>query len=260
MPAGIVNVLVLGSDSRSTTSYRGLSDVITLLQLNSERTHVNLVSIPRDVTLAGSGKINETYATGGAAAVSARVSRILNDLPIHYTIETTFNRFVHIMELLGGVTVENRVASHSFGPSFAAGPIYLNGDDALAYVRERKGLPHGDLDRTERHRATLTAILAKLHDLATTEPAHLAQLVPQFYGQVRIGNLSQEQAATLVSYLPGLTSASVTSVMLPIARFGSGGSTDVVNQARAAELAEALKTGDLSGYVAAYGTETRLTG
>jgi anionic cell wall polymer biosynthesis LytR-Cps2A-Psr (LCP) family protein len=39
--------------------------------------------------------------------------------------------------------------------------ITLRGEEALAYVRERKQLPHGDLDRAERQRVVLQAILAK---------------------------------------------------------------------------------------------------
>ncbi len=260
LPEGVVNVLVLGSDSRSQTSFDGRADVITLVQLNPERTRVNLVSIPRDVTQAGRGKVGETYARAGAEGMRERVSAILGDLPIQYTVETTFNRFVRIMELLGGVTVQNLHASHSFGPTFPAGPIEINGEDALAYVRERKGLPHGDLDRTERHRATLTAIVEKVHALAAQAPKHLAELVPQLYDQVRIGALTTEQAQELLRLAPRLTASSVTSVMLPIARFGKGGSTDVVNAARSAELAAALQTADLTGYVAAYGTGTGLTG
>ncbi len=47
----------------------------------------------------------------------------------------------------------------------------------------------------------------------------------------------------------------VTSLLVPIARFDtiSGASVCVVNEARTAQLAEGLKAGDLSDYVARYG-------
>jgi len=41
------------------------------------------------------------------------------------------------------------------------GNINLRGEEALAYVRERTQLPHGDLDRADRQRVVLHAILAK---------------------------------------------------------------------------------------------------
>ncbi|MFV0458908.1 MAG: LCP family protein [Actinomycetales bacterium] len=260
LPAGLVNVLAIGSDTRDESGFTGRSDAIIVVQLNPERTHINLVSIPRDVTSGGS-KINAAYARGGTSRLAEQVSATLGGIPIHLTVETTFGRFIAIMELLGGVTVQNRIASHSFGPAFPAGPLYINGDAALSYNRERKGLPNGDLDRTERHRATLTGIVAKVHEVYTTMPEKMQSLVPGLYENVRVRDLSLEQAMALLDFAPRLTEASVTSVMLPISGFSStGGFSDVVDQVQTAELVAALNTGDLTGYVATYGTGTDLTG
>ena len=57
--------------------------------------------------------------------------------------------------------VYNKYASNSGGYKFPVGNVNLRGEQALAYVRERKQLPHGDLDRAERQRVVLQAILAK---------------------------------------------------------------------------------------------------
>ncbi len=263
---GAVNVLVCGSDSRSRTSFAGRSDVITVVQLTGDRKRINLVSIARDCYVAlpggGHGKINAAYDSSGAKGLATTVSRVLGGLPIAYTLETGFATFVDIVDALGGVTVTNRFASDSSGVAFAQGPVDLKGPVSLTYVRERHGLPNGDLDRTERHRAMLTGMLGKLSAMARQDPTALARLVPQLMTKVRSSGLTARQAASLVPVVSKMTTASVTSVMVPVARFDmiDGASVDLVNVSRTAELAAALKRGDLSGYVKRYGTSDAPTG
>jgi LCP family protein required for cell wall assembly len=265
LPAGNVTVLVIGSDSRSRTALDGRSDVITVVQLTADRQHVNLVSIARDsyVSLPGghSGKINEAYATGGAASLAEVVSEVLG-LKLTYVLETGFESFIAISEALGGFTVQNRFRSSSSKVLFPQGPITLQGEVALTYVRERKGLPNGDLDRTERHRAALTAMLARLSQLAQREEGSVTRLVPELYRLVRATGLTLNQAVGLVPLVRKLTRSDVTSVMVPIASFDTidGASVDIINRTQTAKLMAALKTGDLSAYVKAYGTSNAPTG
>lgn len=263
---GAVNVLVCGSDSRTHAFSDGRSDVITVVQLTGDRKRVNLVSIARDCYVAlpggGHGKINAAYDSSGARGLATTVSRVLGGLKIDYTLETGFTTFVEIVDSLGGVTVDNRFASDSSHVAFAKGPITLVGPNSLVYVRERHGLPNGDLDRTERHRAMLTGMLAKLSTMARQEPAALARLVPRLMANVRSSGLTTRQALSLVPVVSKMTTASVSSVMVPVARFDmiSGASVDVINTRRTAELAAGLKRGDISGYVKRYGTSDAPTG
>ena len=265
LPDGTINVLVIGSDTRTLGALDGRSDVITLVQLSGDRKRVNMVSVARDTAVdlpgGGRGKINEAYARKGPAGLVEVVSALL-DVKITYTLETNFGSWVTISDLLGGFTVQNRFASDSSKIYFPKGPIFLKGRQALTYVRERKGLPNGDLDRTERHRAALTAILQRLHDLAVKDPKVLAKLVPNLYAQTRANGLTVQQAVGMIPLVVSLTAAQVTSVMVPVTGFGTinGGSVDLVNTGRTAELVAALKTSDLSGYVAKYGVSNAPTG
>lgn len=265
LPDGTINVLVIGSDSRTPGALDGRSDVITVVQLSGDRKRVNLVSVARDTAVdlpgGGRGKINEAYARQGAAGLVQVVSTLL-DLKITYTLSTNFGSFITISQLLGGFTVQNRFASDSSKVVFPKGPITLIGRNALTYVRERHGLPNGDLDRTERHRAALTAILQRLHDLAVKDSTTLAKLVPSLFAQIRANGLTVQQAVGMIPLVKSLTSAQVTSVMVPVTGFGTinGGSVDLVNVARTAELKAALKAADLSGYVAKYGVSNAPTG
>ena len=89
-----------------------------------------------------------------------------------------FEGFIQLTEELGGVKVYNKYASVSWGYSFPVGNVNLRGEQALAYVRERRQLSHGDLDRGERQRVVLRAIFAKgLAKETLTNPFKLVNFV-----------------------------------------------------------------------------------
>lgn len=85
----------------------------------------------------------------------------LLDVRMDHVAQVDLDRFAGLTTELGGVRVYNEHATASKGYSFPVGRITVSGEQAEAYVRERKQLPRGDLDRTERHRAVLSAILTK---------------------------------------------------------------------------------------------------
>lgn len=267
LPEGLVNVLIAGSDSRTDDLNRDArADVICVAQLNADRTRVNLVSIARDTVATmpsgRSSKINEAYAIGGIRTLAEVVSARLDGLPIHFTLETGFTWFSQLSTMLGGFTVDNRISSSQLGPVFPAGWLTLQGDDALAYVRERYGLPNGDLDRTERHRAALTGIVDRLGELARQDDHGLAELAVKLWSKVRPGGLAVQDALSLIPRVRQMTRDSVASAMLPVARFAtvSGQSVDIIDIDRAAELLGQLNDGDISPYQAKYGLKTTPTG
>lgn len=268
LPDGLVNVLVLGSDSRSEDlRHDSRSDVICLVQLTPDRTHLNMVSIARDTLAAlpggGRGKINEAYTRGGAPGAAAAVSGFLGGIPVHYTLETGFTRFMAIIDQLDRITVQNRIASRSAGPVFPAGEISLDGNIGLGYVRERHGLPNGDLDRTERARATLTGMMLRVGAHLRENDVAFVDALPSLWEKVIGGNgLLVEHAIGLVNVAKTLTAESVTSVLVPIARYSkvNGADVNIPNDARKNEIVAGLQVGDLTGYVAKYGMSTDPTG
>ena len=89
-------------------------------------------------------------------------------------------------DAIGGVDVclKSAVDDDFSGAHFAAGPRSVAGHDALAFVRQRHGLPLGDLDRVRRQQAFLAGlrpnpgVLPFVHALAeaTGETVLLCQL------------------------------------------------------------------------------------
>ena len=262
LPEGLVNVLVLGSDSRThNLDEDAHSDVITLVQLTPNREHLNMVSVPRDtytqLQTGGYAKINDGFVYGGAAGMAWAVGNLLK-VPVHYTMETGFHAFNDAISMLGGITVYNRIASDSFGSVFSEGWIPLDTSNALNYVRERYGLPNGDLDRTERHRATLTGIAARIGELAREDAFAVLEQVPSWWNTLRVGGLSVEHAIGLIKTAKSYTHDSVSSTMLPIAYFDmvNGQSVNRVNDWRLSQLIAQLQAGDISAYVAEDGMNT----
>src|SRR5215210_4690966 len=145
-----VNYVLLGSDSRvKTNAGQGRSDVLMVMHLSGDRKSAYMISFPRDmyVPIPGHGKdkINAAFAYGGPPLAVRTVEGLVDTRMDHLAL-IDFEGFINLTQELGGVTVHNKYDSVSQGYKFPVGNITVSGDEALAYVRERKQLPHGDLD------------------------------------------------------------------------------------------------------------------
>jgi LCP family protein required for cell wall assembly len=167
------------------------------------------ISIPRDsfVPLAGGGgthKINTAYrraaektsaaleadgVTGaeldrrareaGRRAIVATVEDLTGVRIDHYA-EVNLAGFVEITEALGGVPIclNHPVQEARSGVDLPAGPQTVRGADALAFVRQRRGLEGGDLDRIARQQAFLAGLANRLLSAGTlADPGAVRRLV-----------------------------------------------------------------------------------
>ena len=162
-----------------------------------------------------------------------------------------------------GITVFNKhknttvVQSTGREVVFEEGEILLENTDALIYARERKALPNGDLDRAERHRALIVGLLKGLQKWNEKSPTTFSKLAKNLADQCQISGIEKERVPDLVTPLMNIQTDKINSLMLPLTGFGNvgGQSVNLVDEAKAAELGEALKQGDVSGYIEKYGTE-----
>ena len=272
LPEGPVNALLVGSDSRDPADLTGNADTILLVHVPADREKLYLVSFTRDMWVdipgLGEGKINAAFARGGTDTLAHTVSQVLGGVEIDYVVQSNFAGFIALTRALDGFEVDNRHAStvtvNSTGRvvDFPEGRITLSGTDGLIYVRERKRLPLGDLDRTERQRAALVGMLDRIAERAD-EPAVLAELVPMLVRNVKItGDLDVDDALALVPLAAELEREDVVGLMVPITGFGDrgGASVNLVDAQRTAALGEAVRTDTLDTYVETYGTEYAPTG
>ncbi len=240
------NYLVVGSDSRDPADLvdAGLdpaafqegggqrSDTILLLRFADGG--AKMLSIPRDLYVPiaetdGSAKINAAY-NGGPKRLILTVQEALG-IPIHHYLEVDFVSFASLVDSLGGITIEfpHPAFDHNSGLDVQqAGPVELDGPQALAYVRSRhyvevvdgKQRPDGtgDLGRVTRQQTFLTAVLGKLGE--SRNPLTLARAAGSASGGLRIDDrLDLMDAARLAWRLRGVDPA---PVVLPT-RMGRNG-------------------------------------
>lgn len=157
------SLLLLGVDEREEDV--GRSDTMIVLTVNPSTNSIKMVSIPRDTYTEMVGmdkvdKINHAYAFGGIDMSLHSVENLLN-IPIDYVVQVNMESFLQIVDVVGGVTVENTAAFTEDGFTFNEGTIHLNGEQALSYVRMRMSDPLGDFGRQARQKQVLQAVLKK---------------------------------------------------------------------------------------------------
>ena len=172
-------VLILGSDARESDS-GSRSDVIMLARVDPSSGSVSLVSIPRDtmVTINGSTqKINAAYAHGGSAMAVRAVSEFAG-VPISHFVSVHFEELEEIVDMLGGVWVDvpESFSAGNGGMSFEAGNQLLNGQQALAYARERYHVSGGDFGRAQAQRQIVEAVIRQV---LASSPVELPGLIGQ---------------------------------------------------------------------------------
>jgi LCP family protein required for cell wall assembly len=169
------------------------ADTVILLHIPSNGRHATLVSFPRDSWVAipghGKGKLNSAYPDGYNAARAAGKSETaaqsagiiltvktieaLTGLHVDHYVQVNLLGFYRISNAVGGVAVCLNAAQNAstdrdaFGHGYSGidlpkGVSVIRGKQALAFVRQRHGLPNGDLDRIKRQQYFLASAFHKI--------------------------------------------------------------------------------------------------
>lgn len=172
------NVLISGSDTRGGFDENGRSDVIMVATVNPKTGTILLTSVPRDfyVTTAcdagdgcQQGALDKITHTGihGTNTTKRTVEQLLG-IEINYTFKVGFDTVTDIVDAVGGidVNVEPGYECNNFlnlpGFSVHEGVNHLNGEQALAYARERYAYSEGDRQRTKNQQQVLMGIVDKI--------------------------------------------------------------------------------------------------
>ncbi|MGL4177160.1 MAG: LCP family protein [Dermatophilaceae bacterium] len=180
--AGPLNVLLIGSDSREgqdvggTGTFAGArADTTLVAHVSADRTHVTVVSIPRDsmVSMApGCDKdvpreewteqqFNSAFTRGGPACVINTVEGNTGLFIDHFAV-VDFTGFRDMVDALGGVPVciSTPIDDPKAQLTLSAGRHVLDGTQALGWVRSRYSTKSGsDLERIERQQAFLSSVV-----------------------------------------------------------------------------------------------------
>ncbi|MCT9089329.1 LCP family protein [Streptomyces sp. ASQP_92] len=233
------------------------TNTLILLHVPADGGRARAFSVPRDdlVDIAGHGqdKIKKAYGlekarteeklaaqgvtdrrkleTAGREAgrrAEIQTVRAFLGVPIDHFAEVNLAGFYHLADALDGVTVclKKPVKDRYSGADFPAGKQTLNGQQSLAFVRQRHGLAGGDLDRTRRQQAFLASATHKLDSVGTfTDPVRLLHLL-----NTAKQDLVTDQGWDLLSFLKqakNLSGGNVEFTTLPIERFAEHRGEDV---------------------------------
>ncbi|MDO4551954.1 MAG: LCP family protein, partial [Bacillota bacterium] len=156
-----VNVLVLGVNDN-------LTDTIMLGSYDLENNRVDVISIPRDTyyyrdgyTNAAWYKINSIWQEEGAVGTAEAVSELLLGMPIHYYAVIRDSGVEAVVDAIGGVPVDVPFHMQYSDPTddpplyidIPEGQQVLDGENAVDFLRYRKGYSNGDIGRVEAQQA-----------------------------------------------------------------------------------------------------------
>ncbi|WP_236794159.1 LCP family protein [Amycolatopsis sp. GM8] len=185
------------------------TDTMILIHIPAGGANAVAFSIPRDsyVQLAGGygkHKINSAYTYAQVAAVTSlraqgvsgpqlnvqaaqagaknaiQTVEALTGLTVNHFAAVNLVGFYDISQAVGGVPVclNAPVRDPYSGADFPAGQQTISGAQALAFVRQRHGLPNGDLDRIRRQQAFLASMAHTVLSAGTlTNPGKLSGLI-----------------------------------------------------------------------------------
>lgn len=172
--SNVFNIYISGIDTYGSISTVSRSDVNLILTVNMNTHKILMTETPRDAYVkipdGGADQYDKlTHAGIYGVETSEKTLENLYGITIDYYARLNFDSFLKLIDALGGVTVYNDQAftAHTNNKySFEVGNINLSsGDQALAFVRERYSLEHGDYDRGNNQMKVIQAILNKMTSL-----------------------------------------------------------------------------------------------
>ncbi|MBQ7121314.1 MAG: LCP family protein [Clostridia bacterium] len=167
----VINILVLGTDSRNVTKERGRSDSIIVLSYNKRTGKIKMVSVLRDSLVPIEGhnwnRINAAYSFDGVGLAVNTVNELF-DLDIQHFVVIDFNGARNFVDKVGGVEINLTQKEADFynhtgymgRVKLKEGPFHMNGERALVYMRTR--YVDNDFKRTERQRNVIVTLAKKI--------------------------------------------------------------------------------------------------
>ncbi|HXT43446.1 MAG TPA: LCP family protein [Pseudonocardiaceae bacterium] len=186
-----------------------LTDTMILVRIPNDGRHAVAISLPRDLYVElpdgyGKHKLNSAFTRAKSATAERLVAqgadpatvraestaagrkelleavKDLTGVGIDHYAEINLLGFALLTDAVGGVPVCLRAPVHDrfSGADFPSGPQLISGPDALAFVRQRHGLPRGDLDRIVRQQAYMASLANKILTAGTlANPSRIRQLI-----------------------------------------------------------------------------------
>ena len=215
-----VFILALGNDGRpGQTSTRG--DAIHLIGINPKLHQATILDFPRDTGLQipghGVDKVNAAHVFGGVQLQAQTLANAVG-VKVPYAIDTNFPGFTSMVDEMGGlqVTVPEKMHDGLSGANFDPGPQRLDGNQALAYARNRHQFPTGDLRRSENQGYLIISALSQLR-AANTGPVGTLGLLAILGRHAQLDGIGLRDLYDLARLGLSVDPANVRNVVVPVA-------------------------------------------
>ena len=217
----LMNILVVGADTRGDNYTYGLGDAIRLVRVDFATPKVSALEFPRDLwveiphisdNLNGQDheKLNQAFLYGqpgfkywddpseGSGLMALTLNKNFGADIDHY-ITVNMRTFEHIIDAMGGIDVEISDENVAKTSGLKIGAHHLNGAEALKLARNRSG---GSFERADNQNLVVCAVRKKL-----TSPQIIAQipaLIETFQDNIRTDFTPEQlgQLACLAAQMP----------------------------------------------------------
>lgn len=221
-------VLAIGTGARSDNPGEsqddpGLADAIHVIGVNPALGAATIIDIPRDTEGPGGAKLNSYILNNGSEnlrAMATAVSSIVGvQLPI--AVRVNFPHFTQLVDSMGGIDINIPTAVNDpfSGASFAAGPQHINGQQALAFSRDRMSYPNGDLTRTNNQGLVIMSALSTLRS-KNPSAGDTVRLVALVGRHVKLDGVGIADLFHLGQLGLTIDPANMKNVTLPVANAG----------------------------------------
>lgn len=253
----VFTIFISGIDSRNGLTAKSRSDVNILAVVNTDTHQILLVSTPRDyyveLSISNGAKDKLTHAGIYGVQVSMDTLAMLYDTDVDYYFRICFEGVVDIVDALGGVNVYSEYAFSTGTYSYTQGYNYMNGEKALAFVRERHAFASGDRQRGKNQMALIQAVIdaAISPEILTNYSSLLASMEGNFETSISydmIASLVNDQLSDggswdIVSYSVDGTGSSAVPYSMSTTAYVMIPDEDTVDIAK--ELITSIKNGEI---------------
>lgn len=222
-------VYISGIDTYGEVSETSRSDVNIIAVVNPTTHQILLITTPRDsyVPLYGPGVEQgamDKLTHAGVYGIDTSMETLgeLYETDINYYVRLNFTSLIDIVDILGGVDVDSEVAFTTGDESgciveVKEGLNHFNGEQALAFSRERHNLEDGDNQRGKNQQAVITGLLKKI--ISPTMLLKAPSIMNQISKDVEM-NITRDQLNTLIKDQLG---TNATWTIQSVALTGEGG-------------------------------------
>lgn len=242
-----LNILLIGSDSRSGANAKiggydqgQRSDTVMVLHISPGRSHISVLSFPRDSVVpifacptepgfpgqpaqpSAIEQLNSTFAFGGPNCLLHTLEQT-TQIRLDDFIQLNFTGFISVINALGGVRICLPVAIH---PTFydhlslRAGSQLIKGYKALEFWRLREGFGLGsDLQRIQRDQLLMVGLVQRilksgvLH--SATKTYSIMNDITAAHALTTDSGLTPSRILTIATSMSGISRKSIQFIEVP---------------------------------------------